>query len=124
MLTFEQSLSRSMAQFRECLESEVKAILHGDFEVVEAITAEGFTRLLDALAGFPSSLFYANVDRDVTGNWLIPPPSWEIARRPLAPLALYRDASERLKHDATVILPDLWSERMTSVFLKPLRIIF
>lgn len=58
MLDFKKSLSRSMQQFEDVLQDEIKDILKGDLKVVEGITIEEMAKLLDTLAGI--DVWYIN----------------------------------------------------------------
>jgi hypothetical protein len=87
---------------------------------VERLQAELAAKgqLLEELAG-PTGIFRTTVDNhDVVRNWTVAPVSWQIAWRPLPLLALYRDAVERMKHDASVILPDV-TQPITDEHLSP-----
>jgi hypothetical protein len=79
-------------------------------------------QLLEALAG-QAGLFHKNyVFCAAVSNWYVPPVSWEIAWRPLPLVALYKDAVERLKRDATVVLPDVTQPTQDEHLVPPVEV--
>jgi len=65
MLDFTGALSKSMQQFEDILQSELKQILKGDLKVVEGITIKPMAKMLDTLAGI--DIWYINKSNGMRG---------------------------------------------------------